>query len=201
MLRLTTRGILRDSVNFKNIFQSGVNKRRQGESILVAWVWIWGSLAKHLQGPLPFINYTINSSEHRATGYKKQERQGSLDALWVIVTAWARQTKTPFYTCREAHFWMDQPFLRAGDGAPHPHRAESLCAIPWSAVVRKNGRSKDWKNKDFFFLHISSWSSEYWIIWEMFLGLFQIILRRQALSENGHSAFGLIFEGHLWLIY
>lgn len=36
MLRLTTRGILRDSVNFKNIFQSGVNKRRQGESILVA---------------------------------------------------------------------------------------------------------------------------------------------------------------------
>lgn len=35
------------------------------------------------------------------------------------------------------------------------------------------------------------------LTWEMFLRLFQIISRRQALSENEHSAFGLIFEGHL----
>ena len=152
MLRLTTRRILRDSVSFKNILQSWVNKRRQGESILVAWVWIWGSLAKYLQGPLPFINHTMNNSECRATGCKKQGRDGSLDALWVTVAAWTRQTKLASApACREAHFWMDQPFPRAGDGAPHLHRVKSLHAIPWSAIVRKMGGAKTERTKLFFF--------------------------------------------------
>ena len=152
MLRLTTRRILRDSVSFKNILQSWVNKRKQGESILVAWVWIWGSLAKYLQRPLPFINHTMNNSEYRASGCKKQGRDGSLDALWVTVAAWTRQTKLPSApACREAHFWMDQPFPRAGDGAPHLHRVESLHAIPWSAIVRKMGGAKTERTKIFFF--------------------------------------------------
>lgn len=54
------------------------------------------------------------------------------------------------------------------------------------------------KNKDFFsptfpaeVVNIGS------LTWEMFLGFFQIISRRQVLSENEHSASGLIFEGHL----
>lgn len=192
MLRLTTRRILRDSVSFKNILQSWMNKRRQEESILVAWVWIWGSLAKYLQRPLPFINHTINNSECRATGYRKQEKAGSLDALWVTVIAWTSQTKLPSApACREARFWMDQPFPRAGDGALIHTGWNHFVLFPSLLLSGKMGGAKTERTKIIF--HISSWSSEYWIIWEIFLGLFQIILRRQAFSENGHSAFGLIF--------
>ena len=144
------------------------------------------------QRPLPFINHTINNSECRATGYRKQEKAGSLDALWVTVIAWTSQTKLPSApACREARFWMDQPFPRAGDGALIHTGWNHFVLFPGLLLSGKMGGAKTERTKIIF--HISSWSSEYWIIWEIFLGLFQIILRRQAFSENGHSAFGLIF--------
>lgn len=86
-----------------------------------------------------------------------------------------------------------------GDRFPRSFSVESLlrAAISLPLVIRKNGVAKNKRTRLLFFKFPTEAVTMGSLTWEMFLGLFQIILRRLALSENEHSAFGLTFESHL----
>lgn len=69
--------------------------------------------------------------------------------------------------------------------------------FPYLLSSEKNGVAKNKRTRLLFFKFPTEAVTMGSLTWEMFLGLFQIILRRLALSENEHSAFGLTFESHL----
>lgn len=195
MLRLITQDTLGGPISSRNALQIWVIKIRREEPFLISSVSLnlGLSLAKYLQGSLAFINYTINRAPVERGHWLQEAGLGrQFRCPWVTAALWTCIHNFPLSIFPpKSH--VDQPHFQSQGRKTHsPLLRRSSFAVLSTLLSDRVERIKTPFSSFLFLTFLAKLAGIDSLVGMVFLGLFQVILRRQAFTENEQSVCVLI---------